>query len=285
MLPFRWRRLLVRLVAPVASLFLGVAAPSVVEGCARTMGFSKAESRRFLRRKFLIDLIFLLEWSALANRRVSGLIRDAAHVSASADEELRWLAAQPGAILATMHFGPYSLGLVWLIHQYFRGREIIIIKSDKDDVVEEQAMRRLSALGVTMTFVSATRQGDFFDLVKRVRGGAVCMIMVDLPPDYGRGMPTLLMGHEIEMTAGAVDLAGLCAVPMMLFRSTTSVGHDRLEICEMFEVDRRDPRSREIAARRMSTFVARSIVDYPDHWHMWERIREYAPASPERTAA
>jgi lauroyl/myristoyl acyltransferase len=274
-LPFQCRRRGLQLLfSTVARPLVGSPPRALVRRTARALGLSDRESERFLYRSLLHDALFHMEWLALAGRSKPGLIADSRHITSPSHDELAWLAAQPGALIGTMHFGPYSLGLVWLLHRYFEGRRIVVVKTQTDDPDEARAIARLGELGAQVEFVAPDRPEQFHLLVKRVREGAVGIIMVDLPPSYGRSTPFDLLGHQLSFASGVVDLAALCAAPLMLFRTCSDVTSDTLEVFDLFDV-LRDPDSRERAMGRIGHFVTNSLLEHPDHWHMWGRFEEY----------
>ncbi|MFN3388564.1 MAG: hypothetical protein ACK40O_06490 [Allosphingosinicella sp.] len=274
-LPFPVRRRLLRLFFSVAPLVVGRPHPALVDACARTLSLSRKESTRFLFRSLCHDVMFQMEWLALAYRSKAGLIRDTRYISLGQQAEIEWLVNQKGAVLATMHFGPYSLGLVWLFHRYFTGRTVVILKTRTDDVDERAAVARLSELGVDLRFVSPDSPDEFFEMVKLVRRGAFAIVMVDLPPSYGRSAPAEALGHTFQFTSGSIDLAALCAVPLVLFRVSSDILRDGIEFVDIFEVARGSERSAEEAQRRVNRFISRTISSRPDQWHMWPRFKEY----------
>lgn len=284
--PFRIRRSLIGLFfRPLIRLLVGRPPDALVRACSKTLALSRKESRKFLYRSLLLDTLFQLEWLALGRRSKAGLIADARNLSASDPSKISWLAGQGGALIGTMHFGPYSLGLVWLIHTYLQGRDVLILKTPTNDPDEARAIARLRELGSSVEFLSPFNPEDAYVLVKRLRQGAVALVLVDLPPAYGRSDTMELLGHELDITTGGADLAALAGVPFMLFRVRTEIHRDLLEIGDIFHVARRDEQSRARAVRRVTRFIAASIREQPDHWHMWTRLHEYAPPVEQEKAA
>ena len=280
-LPFQLRRRGLRLFFDaMAAPLVGRPAPALVSACAATLAFTRRESERFLYRSLLYDALFQMEWLALAYRSKAGLVADARFIESDAHDELTWVAEQPGALIGTMHFGPYSLGLVWLLHRFFQGRRIVVVKSVTNDVEEQRAISRLNELGTEVEFIAPDRAQDFHQLVKKIRGGAVGIIMVDLPPAYGRSSSVELLGHRAGFATGVVDLAMLCGVPLMLFRVCSTITTDRVEVSDILDVAR-TAAARERAVDRIGRFIGSSLLDHPDHWHMWSRFGEYAvPLEP-----
>lgn len=253
-------------------------------GFSKLLALSPRDARRFVYRKLVHDMIFLVEWLALSQRSVAGLIADARHLSTDAHEDLQWLAAQRGSIIGTMHFGPYSLGIVWLLHTYFQGRKVIILRTDSSTDAERKAIARLGELGADVEFVAPEAIYDFHRLIKAVRGGAVVVIMIDLPPAAGRSDDLDLLGHRVSFASGAVDLAALSLAPLMLLRVRSSGKGDRLEVGEIFDVARHDAGSRDRAVGRIARFVGDTLNQHPEQWHMWERFAEYLPKRREIAA-
>lgn len=249
----------------------------LVAACAQTLGLSSKDSCKFLYRSLLHDGLFQMEWLALGSRSKPGLLADARHIAVDDPDKLTWLAAQQGALIATMHFGPYSLALVWLLHRYFQGRQVLIVKSQTEDPDEARAIARLRELGAHVEFLSPDEPQAFHQMVKRLRQGALGIILIDLPPSYGRSDPVQLFGHQLHIATGGADLAALSGVPIMLFRVRARLTGDILETGDLFHVGRRDDASRTRAVARMTRFIAASVRDYPDHWHMWSRFGEYLP--------
>ncbi len=278
-LPYQMRRRTLRLAfAALGPLLVNRSDKAVLRVCSQALGLSLKEGRQFVVRKLFQDALFLMEWLALGRRSRAGLVADVRHVTSDAHDDLHWLAAQHGSIIATMHFGPYSLGLVWLLHTYYQGRKVIIIKSDTDDQDEQRAIRRLGELGSEVEFVAPTATGDLHRVAKAVRAGAIAIVLIDLPPSFGRSDRVELLGHQVSFASGAIDLAALCGVPLMLFRIRSLVTADRFELGDMFDVARTGAASRERAFRRVARFISETLRDHPEQWHMWERFGEYLPA-------
>ncbi len=281
-MPYRTRRRGVGMILTILKpLITGRDNDRVSRVLAKTLSLSVRGGRQFVYRKLRHDMMFLVEWAALGRRSVAGLIADTRHLTTDNDEELQWLAAQRGAIIGTMHFGPYSLAIVWLIHTYFQGRKVIIFKSDNDTGVEQRAVARLAELGADVEFIAPEAVADFHRLIKDVRRGAVVIIMVDLPPAFGRSDVLDVLGHRIAFASGAVDLAALSRAPLMLLRTRASAHGDRLEVSDIFDVVNHDSASRERGAARIARFVGDTLYHYPDQWHMWERFAEYLPTRRE----
>lgn len=274
-MPFQLRRRSLQfLFDTLARPLAGKPAPALVNRTSRVLALSGRETQRFLYRSLLQDAMFHMEWLSLGHRSKPGLVADARHITSEAHEELTWLASQPGALIGTMHYGPYSLGLVWLLHRYFPGRSIIIVKTVTDDPDERRAIARLGELGAQVEFIAPDRPENFSMLIKKIRAGAVGFIMVDLPPSYGRSTCFELFGHRLRFATGVIDLAALCGAPLMLFRMCSDITADRLELGDIFDVSRGDA-SRERATARLGRFITASLHDRPDHWHMWGRLPEY----------
>ena len=256
-------------------VLLGAPPPGIVTACSRTLCLSRKDSVKFLRRSLMYDLLFQIEWLALAYRSKRGLLSDTRHLSVDRPAEWTWLTQQKGAILGTMHFGPYSLGLVWLFHHYFAGRTVVIMKTRTNDVHERAAISRLSELGVDLRFASPDSVEESFELVKLVRRGAFAIVMVDLPHGYGRSSVAGTLGHELCFADGAIDLAALCQVPLVLFTTRSDITADRIEVAEICEVRRNNEPSRERAVKKVHRFIADNLSAWPEQWHMWTRFNEY----------
>lgn len=274
-LPYRLRRQALRIaflfLAPVMA---GLDLDSTSRAFATILASSKRQGRKFAGRKMYYDMVAMIEWLALGRRSIAGLASDIQCLSSDAAEDLQWLAAQRGAIIGTMHFGPYALGLVWLIHSHFQNRKVIIFKNANAGE-EARAIERLGNLGAEVEFVSPTALLDFHRIIKEVRNGAIVIIMVDLPPAASRSDDFDLLGRQVAVATGAVDLAAMGRAPLMLLRVRADRRGDRIEIGDIFDVAHHDAGSRNRAVSRITRFVSETLHVYPEQWHMWSRFGEY----------
>ena len=278
-LPMRPRRLLLR------GLFETRMRARRLQPCPRAVAVIRAvlrvtrhDAARIARQALYHDILFQMEWLALASRSLPGLLRDARHVTTAQEEALAWVAEQKCAIIATLHMGPYSLAFAWLLHRYLRGRKVIVVRSKFGDSDERRALDRLTALGVEVEFMSPHAPADFHRLLKEVRAGAVVIALVDLPESYGKSCEVEFLWRTVRIANGISDIAAICGAPILLFRTRTRGGRDHIEVDSVFEVQRdRDGAAREASARRVGEFVSRSLLDAPEQWHMWPRFAEYIP--------
>ncbi len=274
-LPYRLRRSSLRMtfvcLKPVMARFVS---DRMVDAFATILASSRRESRQFTYRKLRHDMAALIEWMALGRRSTRGLTRDIGHLSTESGDDLAWLAAQRGAVIGTLHFGPYALGLAWLIRRYFNGHKVIIFKNE-DSQDESRAIARLKEIGADVEFVSPKALAELPRITREIRQGAVAIIMIDMPPQVGRTDTFDLLGRPVAVATGAVDLAALARVPLMLLRIRESGKGDRVEVGEIFDIARQDDGSRARAASRITRFIADTIHHHPEQWHMWERYGEY----------
>ena len=258
--------------------------PHLVATLRAVLQVTRREASRIAHDALYHDMLFQLEWLALASRPLEGLLSDARHVASEQEEALAWAAEQKCAIIATLHMGPYSLAFAWLLHRYLRGRKIIILRNKYDNQDEARALERLTSLGVDVEFMSPREPAHFHRLLKQVRAGAVVIALVDLPESYGKSSEVEFLFHTVRIANGISDMAAICGAPILLFRTRTCGGRDLLEVDSVFEVQRdSDGASREAAARRIGEFVSRSLRAAPEQWHMWPRFAEYLPKAGSRT--
>lgn len=274
-LPYRLRRSGLRLTfVCLRPILANYVTDRMVNIFAAILASSRRESRLFTYRKLRHDMVALSEWMALGRRSTGGLTRDISHLSTDFGDDLTWLASQRGAVIGTLHFGPYALGLAWLIRRYFNDHKIIIFKNE-DSRDESRAIARLKDIGADVEFVSPKALAELPRITREIRQGAVAIIMVDMPPQIGRTDAFDLLGRPVSIATGAVDLAALARAPLMLLRTREGVKGDRVEIGEIFDIGRQDDESRARAASRVTRFIADTIHHYPEQWHMWERFDEY----------
>ena len=79
---------------------------------ARVLQLPRAQAWKLAGENGYHDLLFQMEWLALADRSLPGLLADAANVRTEDDDALRWISRQRGAVLATLHMGPIR----WRLH-------------------------------------------------------------------------------------------------------------------------------------------------------------------------
>ena len=280
-LPIRTRRLFLRFLFEARMRLQRLRpCPHLLAAIRNVLQVTRGEAARIAREALYHDALFQMEWLALASRPIDGLLRDARFISSEQEEALAWLAEQKCAVLATLHMGPYSLALAWLLHRYFRGRKIIILRAKDDNADEARALERLCALGVEAEFMSPHAPADFHRLLKQVRAGAILFALVDLPEAYGKSSSSEaeFLWRTVRIANGVSDIAAICSAPMLLFRARACKDRDLIEVDSVFEVQRdADGASRQAAARRVGEFVSRSLLAAPAQWHMWPRFAEYLP--------
>ena len=250
---------------------------------ARVLQLPRAQAWKLAGENGYHDLLFQMEWLALADRSLPGLLADAANVRTEDDDALRWISRQRGAVLATLHMGPYSLALAWLLHRYFRDRDVIIVKTQTADDDKSRAMNRLDQLGVRVALMAPTEPAEFHALLKRVRMGAILIALVDLPESYGRAVDADLLWTPARIAAGAVDIAALCQVPLLLFRAEARGTGDQVTVADLLEVPSRQG-ERDRATGKVASFITNSVRGCPEQWHMWQRFDEFVTAR-QRCAA
>jgi lauroyl/myristoyl acyltransferase len=252
--------------------------PYLVAAIRGVLQVTRREATQIARKALYHDALYQMEGVALASRPLDGLLRDGRHIASEQEEAFAWLAEQKCAVIATLHMGPYSLAVAWLLHRFFRGRKVIILRAKYDNADTARALERLCALGVEVEYMSPNAPADFHRLLKQVRAGAVCIALVDLPESYGKSSEVEFLWRNVRIANGVSDIAAICGAPMLLFRTRACAGRDLIEVDSVFEVQRdQDGASREAAARRIGEFVSRSLLAAPEQWHMWPRFSEYLP--------
>ena len=258
--------------------------PRLVAAIRTVLQVTRGEAARIAHDALYHDVLYQMEGVALASRPLAGLLRDGRHIASEQEEALAWVAEQKCAVIATLHMGPYSLAVAWLLHRFFRGRKVIILRAKYDNADTARSLERLCELGVEVEYMSPNAPADFHRLLKQVRAGAVCIALVDLPESYGKSSETEFLWRTVRIANGVSDIAAICGAPMLLFRTRACKGRDLIEVDSVFEVQRdSDGASRQAAARRVGEFVSRSLRAAPEQWHMWPRFGEYLPQAGSRT--
>lgn len=279
-LPIRMRRRLLRGWF-VAGCTFGRFKPSLreVTRVATVLHMPLRAAYRVVRLSYFHDLLFAMEWCALASRPLPGLLRDADYVVSSDPETIELAAGLPVVIVALPHMGPYSASIAWLAERYFRGREIILVRSKQATPEEHQSLERLDALGVTLRIFFIDRQDEFIELLRAVRRGAVLITLVDLPQQYGRSVEADILWRPGRLAMGVSDLAALCRAPILLLRTRCDGVRDTILVEGMIDVAACDAVSRNHTAGLIARFLSRAVIASPAQWHLWDRLEEfYAPA-------
>lgn len=275
-LPIRTRRRTLQLAIAVLWVFTKRRAdPRLAAILRRVLSLPRASSVPMAKRVIYHSVLYQLECLAVINRTAKDLLRDGRFISSSSDCELKWVAQQRGAVLATMHFGPYPLGLAWLLHHYFQGKQVVIVKSNDSSPDEQRALMRLAELGVDTHVMAPESPKEFHRILKFVRNGGVAIIMVDLPPSYGKSSRADILSMPVRLADGAVDLAAICHVPMTLFRVRNVGLRDVVEVEAVIDVDRDDSASLLKAKSRVNRMITETVRDYPEQWHMWPLFDQY----------
>ena len=234
-------------------------------------------ARRIWAESAFHDLLFALEWAALLNRPVAGLLREMKHVRVENEDLWHWAAASPSVILATLHSGCYQVSIAYLCARYFPGRKVVLIRNLDEDENENRAIERLGELGIEIAIFRRADQESFIDLFRLVRRGAVLFMLVDLPGSYGRPVAAELFSWEVELASGVVDIALLCKAPILFYTVTSTRARDVIAGHELVIPQIPGEAERRRIVGKVAGLVTREVGRHPEQWHMWDRFAEYRP--------
>ena len=246
---------------------------SIVRDVLRLPG---AEAARLEKEILYQDWISIVEWASLTRRSQVAIRRDAESISienASVFERL----AQSGrpVILAPIHMGCFALPFTKIMHDYFAGRRLLILRAREDRHDETLAMRRISEIGIDMRFLNVAAKQNYFDAVKFAKAGAVVVMFVDLPASYGGSTPVRLFGKPIRLAMGIGSLARLTEAAVIPVSVHSSVHGDSVRVGAPFESHAKGPEERSRIADIVRRHIEDAIRRTPACWHMWSRFGEF----------
>lgn len=222
------------------------------------------------------DLLFSMEWAALASRSFDELIEDAKHVSVDNSAKIEWCLNNKSMILATLHSGCYHIAIAYLIKTYFPDRKIIIIKNSALTGQELHTIERFLALGFDVKVFTNEAKSEFFNMLRYLRNGAVLFILSDLPKTYGKSTKVEFLDRYAYIADGILDLSSICKAPILFFRVKTDTRGDVIfSDFILNEADQKSNMHRSAMADHIGSFVTNEIRNNPHQWQMWGRLSEY----------
>ncbi len=222
------------------------------------------------------DLLFSMEWAALAVRSLDQLSKDARFVTVEDDSQLEWHSDSKSLILATLHSGCYHIAIAYLIKTYFSDRRIIIIKNFALTDQELQTIERFQLLGFDVKVFTNEAKNEFFDMMRYLKEGAVLFMLADLPKSYGKSSKVEFLDSYADLANGMIDLSIICKAPILFFGLKTSVTGERIfsdTVLDQSNVNNNVNRS--VMTGYISSFVTKAIKRNPHQWQMWGRLDEY----------
>ena len=222
------------------------------------------------------DLLFSLEWAALASRSFDQLSNDAKFVTVEDDSQFEWYSNSKSLILATLHSGCYHIAIAYLVKTYFPDRKIIIIKNFALTGQELQTVNRFQLLGFNVKVFTNEAKNEFFDMMRQLKEGAVLFILADLPRSYGKSSKVEFLDSYADLADGIIELSTICRAPILFFGSKTDVTGEKIFSDTILNQSNAvNNVNRSVMAGHISSFVTKAIKNNPHQWQMWSRVDEY----------
>lgn len=222
------------------------------------------------------DILFSLEWAALASRSFDQLSKDAKYVSVEDSSQFEWYSKSKSIILATLHSGCYHIAIAYLVKTYFYDRKIIIIKNFSLTEQELETIEHFKLLGFDISVYTNEVKNEFFDMLRSLRSGAVLFILSDLPKSYGKSSKVEFLDSYAHLSDGVIDLSNICKAPILFFGVKSNASGD--VIFSDFSIDISNGihiLDRNVISRRISHFITKEIQKRPHQWQMWSRLDDY----------
>ena len=284
-LPLGTRRRVLRGVRSVQGLVRPGAGPVLAPVLKRALRLGDREAARLDRAIAFHDALTALEWGALLVRTKAQLVADARRVEIADDGVLARVAASgKPVILAPLHMGNYVFGMAVAMNAHFAGRPMLILRAREDSEADTRVMERIAEIGTEMRFLQVSDKASYIDAVRFVRGGAVVIYFVDLPPSYGGPVDVTLFGHPLRLALGIDALARVAGATVVPLAVTSSLTGDRVAVGRPFEVVDPGQAERMRVARLVARHVETAILRDPGQWHFWPRLGEFAPLAEDARA-
>ena len=251
-----------------------------------TLQVSERVAHRIEAELVLNDRLQMLEWLAASSRTEAELADDDTHVRV-ADPTIFTRLAESGTpvVLAPLHMGIFSLGIMHIAHTYFRGRRILVLRAREDRETSAAAMKRLERVASEFRILNIRNTAEFMPAMRFAREGALIVCLVDLPASYGNPADVRLFNKPARIALGVDSIArmtGGMVVPMAVASSVTG---DLVTNGRPFDVVSGAQTERWQVAERIAAEIQRFVHCNPSHWHMWARLGEFMPEGAERNDA
>ena len=284
-MPMRVRRYILRTLFSILKAFgrFKVSYAEVVQ-IAQALRVPAWKAHAIAVEAIFQDILFSMEWAALASRSFDQLSEDAKYVSVEDASQFEWYSRSKSIILATLHSGCYHIAIAYLIKTYFHDRKIIIIKNFSLTGQELETIERFKFLGFDVKVYTNEAKNEFFDMLRFLRSGAVLFILSDLPKSYGKSSKVEFLDSYACISDGIIDLSNICKAPILFFRVKSSASGDI--IASDFCIDMSNAiqiKDRHLMSERISSFITKEIQNNPHQWQMWSRLDEYYCTKNQRT--
>lgn len=222
------------------------------------------------------NLLFSMEWAALAVRSFDDLLKDAKYVSVESMFQFESCLDSKSLICTTLHSGCYHIAIAYLIKKYFNDRKILIIKNFALSEQEFQAIDRFLKLGFDVRVFTNETKGDFVDMLRCLKEGAVLFMLSDLPRSYGKSTKVEFLDSYADLADGIIDLSKICGAPILFFGVKTNIDGDAIfSDFVLDQLNQKRSMTRRLMAEKISSVVSKEIRHQPHQWQMWSRINEY----------
>lgn len=277
-LPLPLRRRLLRTIWQGGALVRPGMARFGIEGLiGRSLRTGRGDARRIDREMHFHDKLQDLEWVAAAFRSKDEMISEAGSIAVE-DVGLfaRLAATGEPVILAPIHMGNFPLGLAHLLHRFFDGRRLLVLRAREDLPVWDVAMRRLGEVASELRIVNIADKASFVEAMRFARNkGAVTICFSDLPATYGTPAEVELFGEPASIAFGLDALARMVKGVVVPVAVQSAVDGDLVVAGQPFEVETNSQGERARLAGLMARQLERFVYAAPAQWHMWTRLHEF----------
>jgi len=241
-----------------------------------TLGESPAASRRIAAQWLRSVHWSAGRWTAIATNPLEAV---RAQVQAMNFPELERLAAylrrrSGGIVLTTMHMGDYLCALLRLLAA-LSDRPLYISRRKAASDLEAAAFAKLAGFGVEHVVIRHGGQAGL-RLLRAVRGGAIALLLYDLPARWGRTTPVPVLGRTMHWVIGPARLACLARarlVPLLAHRD------GERDVCHVPRVYDAGPGAdaAEVIAVELARHAGAAIRARPGQWQHWHLLPEMVP--------
>ncbi len=254
---------------------------AIVSDLARVLCLPRRQARTVAAKQAYCDLLGLLEWATFKYRPTQALIADTRYVKVTNESHLEQLGREERSVIfAPLHMGGYVFGMVTLIWRHFRGWKVLILRSRTDLEDDTFVLERVGEIGSELRFMNISETATFIDALRFARKKTVVICFVDLPASYGSPEDVELFGRPARLAMGIELLARALDAPIVPMRIHSHTTYDDILVRRPFEAGTATAANRKMVARLIAAHIEASVVEGPEHWHMWPKIDQYLDEAP-----
>ena len=219
-------------------------------------------------------------WLRCSQDKLSDIIQRAGEINVPGETALQqWLQdSNQGTVLLTIHMSEYLYALFRLL-SLCSPRHIVILRRKNESDEEQRCFARLQALGHTVETVRHSNTAAP-TLIRKLRQGAVAVLLFDLPARWGHTTPVRMFGQTFNWVSGPLQIAMSGRAKVIPFCCVRREDQTHCELFPAYDYPRVDRNKLNQDRQRLCTHVESVIRQHPEQWHHWHLVSEMLSVNP-----